>query len=64
MDWLYFYEFNLKKSANFDACARGARAPKFSFSKNHGDLKTEYFFNCAEIFLFTSRTIVKNKIQN
>ena len=44
MDWIYFYEFNSKKSANFSACARGSRAEKFSFSKNHRDLENEYFF--------------------
>ena len=44
IDWLYFYEFNSKKSANFAACASGPRAAKFSFSKNHRDLENEYFF--------------------
>ena len=34
-DWLYFYEFNSKKSANL---------AKFSFSKNHRDIENEYFF--------------------
>ena len=34
IDWLHFYEFNYEKSANFAACARGAHATKFSFSKN------------------------------
>ena len=40
-DWLYFYEFNSKKSANF---AASARAAKFSFSKNHRDLEKEKKF--------------------
>ena len=44
MDWLYFYEFNLKKSANFDACARGARARQsFHFQKITGTLKLNIF---------------------
>ena len=45
IDWAYFYEFSSKKSANFVACARGARAQIFSFSKNHRDLENE---NCFE----------------
>ena len=44
IDWLYFYVFNFKNTANFAACARGARAAKFSFSKNHRDLENEYIF--------------------
>ena len=59
IDWLYFYEFNLKKSANFAACTHGARAAKFSFfKKNHRDLENEYFFlKLAWTFLsLTSKT--------
>ena len=38
VDWLYFYVFNSKKSANFALHLCGARAAKLSFSKNHRDL--------------------------
>ena len=34
--WIYFYELNSQKSANFSA-----RAAKFSFFKNHRDLENE-----------------------
>ena len=44
VDWLYFYEFNTKKTA------------KFSFSKNHRDLKNWFF---GENLL--QRTIAKKK---
>ena len=43
INWLYFYEFNSEKSANFAACARGKI---FTFKKSQGtrDLENEYFF--------------------
>ena len=41
IDWLYFYEFNSKKSASFATCARAA---KFLLYKNHRDLESENFF--------------------
>ena len=43
IDWLYFYEFNSKKSANFAARVLGTLAAKFSFSKKHRDFKNKYF---------------------
>ena len=45
IDWLYFYEFNSKKLANFAACASGVRVAKFLFLKiTCRDLENEYFF--------------------
>ena len=44
IDWLYFYEFNSKKLANFAKCTRQALPANFLFSKNHRDLENEYFF--------------------
>ena len=38
--WLYFYEFNSKKSANFAACKRQS----FNFLKITGTLKMQYIF--------------------
>ena len=40
-----------------------AREAEFSFSKNHRDLKIIFFLKICKYLLFTSRTIVKKKIQ-
>ena len=56
--------FNSKKSANFAACVRGARAAKFSFLKNHRDLENEYFFfKVGMNFPLTSRPIAKIELK-
>ena len=51
-----------KKSANLSA--RGACTAKFSFSKNHRDLKNLYFVKkIFETFLIQQRTIDKKKFE-
>ena len=50
-DQVYFYELNCKKSANLTACEYDTRSAKFSFSKNHRDLKMKKFLP------FTSKNI-------
>ena len=48
--YLYFYKLNSKKSAI--SAVRVARAAKFSYSKNHRDLKINIFiWKFAETFL-------------
>ena len=52
-----------KNIREFCSSLRGACAAKFSFSKNHCDLKNKYiFWKFANTF--HQRTIVKKKIQN
>ena len=60
VDWLYFYEFNSKKLANFAAQARES----FIFKKSLGPKSEDFFGKFAGTFLKHQRTVVKKKFQN
>ena len=60
VDWLYFYQFNSKKLANFAAQARES----FIFKKSLGPKSEDFFGKFAGTFLKHQRTVVKKKIQN
>ena len=64
VSWLYFFEFNLKKMANFVTHPRSAHVAKyFFFFFYHRDLKNNFFLKISNTFLLFQRTIAKIKFE-